>query len=119
MEVSVTEEHELDDVDNVLVLKTGNYMLAQFLIGALDEEEIPYLAKGLGGEDRIGAGAITHRGFNPPGLAEIYVSPEDFDRAKELLDSLEGEDFEDFDEDDEDDDESEEEDILFEDDDDR
>jgi hypothetical protein len=118
MEVGVTEEHELDDVDNVLLLKTGNYMLAQFLTGALDEEEIPYLAKGLGGGDRISGGAITHRGYNPPGLAEIYVNQEDFDRARELLDSLEGEDFEDFDGEDDDTDIDADED-FFDDDDDR
>lgn len=115
----MTEEHELDDVENVLLLKTGNYMLAQFLTGALDEEEIPYLAKGLGGNDRVGAGAITHRGFNPPGLAEIFVSSDDYDRAKELLDSLEGEDLEDFDEETEDVVGEEEDDLFMDDEDDR
>jgi len=121
----VSEEHDLDESENVLLLKTGNYMLAQFLIGALDEEEIPYLAKGLGSDDRIGTGAITHRGFSPPGLAEIFVNPDDYDRAKELLDSLEGEDLEDFDDDlDEDeeddlDDDDEDEDYFDDDDDDR
>ncbi len=117
----MSEDHEIDESENVLLLKTGNYMLAQFLIGALDEEEIPYLAKGLGGDDRVGGGAITHRGFSPPGLAEIFVSQEDYDRAKELLDSLEGEDFEDFDEDEEEDEELEddEDDYYDEDDDDR
>lgn len=101
----MSEEHELDDSENVMLLKTGNYMLAQFLTGALDEEEIPYLAKGLGGDDRVGGGAITHRGFSPPGLAEIFVNHDDYDRAKELLESLEGEDLDDFDDDMDDDDE--------------
>jgi len=114
----VTEEHDLDDVESVLLLKTGNYMLAQFLIGALDEEEIPYLAKGLGGGDTVDAGSITHRGYAPPGLAEIYVNQEDFDRGKELLDSLEGDEFEDYDEDDDDSDVDDDDDYYDDDDDD-
>ena len=118
----MSEEHELDDAENVLLLKTGNYMLAQFLVGALEEEEIPYLAKGLGGNDRVSGGAITGGAFSPPGLAEVFVNQEDYERAKELLDSLEGEDFEDFDEEEEDDEndaEDEDDDYYDEDDDDR
>lgn len=93
---------DIDESDSILLLKTDNILQAQFLVGALEEEEIPFVAKRLGLPDRAG-GAITHTAFDAPGPAEIYVSADDYDRAKELLDSLEGQAIGDFDEDDDDD----------------
>lgn len=111
------EQQEMDDADSVLLLKTDNYLQAQFLIGALEEEEIPFVAKRLSSSDPK-RGAITHVAYDAPGSAEIYVSAEDYDRAKDLLESLEGEGIANFDED-EDEDEESDEDYFDEDDDER
>lgn len=108
-ELTAEEQAEIDDGESVLLLKTDNYLQAQFLVGALEEEEIPFVAKRLSSTDPV-RGAITHTAYDAPGTAEIYVSAEDYDRAKELLDALEGEGLSSFDEDDDDidDDEREE-----------
>jgi hypothetical protein len=113
--ISSQEQQEMDDSDSVLLLKTDNYLQAQFLIGALEEEEIPFVAKRLSSTDPS-RGAITHVAYDAPGAAEIYVSADDFDRAKDLLESLEGDGIADFDDDESEEDESA--DDLFEDDDD-
>lgn len=110
------EQQEMDDSDSILLLKTDNYLQAQFLIGALEEEEIPYVTKRLSSTDPS-RGAITHVAYDAPGSAEIYVSSEDYDRAKDLLESLEGDGIASFDDDDENDEESDE--NFFEDDDER
>ncbi|MBK7093009.1 MAG: DUF2007 domain-containing protein [bacterium] len=114
----ITEEaqQEMDDSDSILLLKTDNYLQAQFLIGALEEEEIPFVAKRLSSTDPT-RGAITHVAYDAPGSAEIYVSSEDYDRAKDLLESLEGDGIANFDDDDDEEEESEE--NFFEDDDER
>ncbi len=111
------EQQEMDDSDSILLLKTDNYLQAQFLIGALEEEEIPFVAKRLSSSDPM-RGAITHVAYDAPGAAEIYVSAEDYDRAKDLLESLEGDGIANFDED-EDEEEDEAEDFFNEDDDER
>ncbi|MCC6962849.1 MAG: DUF2007 domain-containing protein [candidate division Zixibacteria bacterium] len=112
------EQAELDESDSVLLLKTDNYLQAQFLVGALEEEEIPYYTKRLSSSDPV-RGAITHVAYDAPGAAEIYVSADDYDRAKELLDALEGEGLSNFDEEDEEADEDEREDFYDEDEDER
>lgn len=114
----VTDEsqQEMDDSDSILLLKTDNYLQAQFLIGALEEEEIPFVAKRLSSTDPS-RGAITHVAYDAPGSAEIYVSSEDYERAKDLLESLEGDGIANFDDDDEDEEETDE--SFFEDDDER
>lgn len=99
--VTNEEQHEMDESDSILLLKTDNYLQAQFLIGALEEEEIPFVAKRLSSTDPL-RGAITHVAYDAPGSAEIYVSSEDYDRAKDLLESLEGEGIASFDDDDDD-----------------
>lgn len=109
-------QQEMDDSDSILLLKTDNYLQAQFLIGALEEEEIPFVAKRLSSTDPT-RGAITHVAYDAPGSAEIYVSSEDYDRAKDLLESLEGDGIANFDDDDDEEEESEE--NFFEDDDER
>lgn len=111
------EQQEMDDADSILLLKTDNYLQAQFLIGALEEEEIPFVAKRLSSTDPT-RGAITHVAYDAPGSAEIYVSSEDYERAKDLLESLEGEGIANFDDDDDEDEESDE-DYFDEDDDER
>ncbi len=110
------EQQEIDDSDSILLLKTDNYLQAQFLIGALEEEEIPFHAKRVGSTDPS-RGAIARAAFDASGSAEIYVSAEDYDRAKDLLESLEGEGIASFDDDDEEEEESDE--SFFEDDDER
>ncbi len=117
-EISAEEQAEIDDGESVLLLKTDNYLQAQFLVGALEEEEIPFVAKRLSSTDPV-RGAITHTAYDAPGSAEIYVSAEDYDRAKELLDALEGEGLSSFDEDDDDVDDDEREEYYDEDEDER
>lgn len=117
-EISSEEQAEMDDSDSILLLKTDNYLQAQFLVGALEEEEIPFVTKRLSSADPV-RGAITHTAYDAPGTAEIYVSADDYDRAKELLDALEGEGIGNFDEDDDEIDEDEREDFYDDDDDER
>ncbi len=117
-ELTAEEQAEIDDGESVLLLKTDNYLQAQFLVGALEEEEIPFVAKRLSSTDPV-RGAITHTAYDAPGTAEIYVSAEDYDRAKELLDALEGEGLSSFDEDDDDIDEDEREEYYDDEDDER
>lgn len=112
----MSDGYELDESESVLLLRTANYMRAQFLIGALEEEEIPFLVKGLGGGDLINGAAITSRSLTAAPQTEIYVGPDDYERAKGILESLEGAGFQDLDEDDE---EAEEDEEYFEEDDDR
>jgi hypothetical protein len=82
-----------DDTDSVLLLETDNPLQAEFLVGVLEEEDIPYVAKGLGITDIFGGSAsaeIKQGAFSSPGPKRIWVNPADYDRAKELLDSLAG-----------------------------
>jgi hypothetical protein len=65
-----------DDVDAVLL-----------------DQDIPCLVKGLGITDGLGgagSGAVPYGVFSSPRAIEIYVSDHDFDRAKEVMDSLQG-----------------------------
>ncbi len=109
-------QQEIDDPDSILLLKTDNYLQAQFLIGALEEEEIFFVTKPPSLTDPA-RGAITRRANDAPGSAEIYVNAEDYDRAKDLLESLEGEGIVNFDDDDDEEEDAEE--NFFEDDDER
>lgn len=110
------EQQEMDDSDSILLLKTDNYLQAQFLIGALEEEEIFFVTKPPSLTDPA-RGALSRRANDAPGSAEIYVSAEDYDRAKDLLESLEGEGIADFDEDEDEEEELDED--FFDDDDER
>lgn len=110
------DQQEMDDSDSILLLKTDNYLQAQFLIGALEEEEIFFVTKPPSLTDPA-RGALSRRANDAPGSAEIYVSAEDYDRAKDLLESLEGEGIANFDDDDEEEEETDE--SFFEDDDER
>ena len=86
-----------DDVDAVLLLETENTLRAEFLVGALEQEGIPYVARGLGLTDSLGGavgGDVSHGAFSSPRPASVRVNPRDYDRAKALLDSLEGEELE-------------------------
>lgn len=85
-----------DDVKSVLLLKTDNYLKAELVAGELDEAGISYWAKRLGTGSRLGGmatGAISHDILDAPKPAEIYVLPDDLDKAKEIVESFEG-DFE-------------------------
>lgn len=79
-----------DDVAAVLLYKTDDYMLAQLIVSALEEQDIPCWAKRLG-MGRLGSsatGAITHSVYDVPKTAEIYVHPDDLESAKEILEGL-------------------------------
>ena len=82
-----------DEIDSVTLLETYDPMGAQLLAGALEEADIPYQAKGLGLTDSIGGaiGAYVPQGsFSSPGPIVVRVNPEDYDRAKEIMESLQG-----------------------------
>lgn len=85
-------EHD-DNVDAVLLLETDNVLQAEFLAGALEEQGIPYVARGLGVTDGLGGSAgmdVKQGAFSSPGPKRIWVNPTDYDHAKELLESLDG-----------------------------
>ena len=82
-----------DDVDAVLLLKADNRLQAEFLMSALTEEGIPFVAKGMGIIDGLGGAggdSALHGAFSSQRAVEIYVNAGDFERAKEILDSLGG-----------------------------
>jgi hypothetical protein len=82
-----------DDVDAVLLLRAENKLHADLLVSALEDQDIPCLVKGLGITDGLGgagSGAVPYGVFSSPRAIEIYVSDHDFDRAKEVMDSLQG-----------------------------
>ena len=79
-----------EDVSSVLLYKTDDYMLAQLIVGALEQQDIPCWAKRLG-MGRLGSfmtGAITHSVCDVPKAAEIYVHPDDLELAQEILQGL-------------------------------
>ena len=82
-----------DDVDSVILLETTDALKAQFLAEALDQEGIPYYGQGLGFTDSIGGGLgadMPHGGFSSTGPMKIFVNPNDYDKAKAVMDSLQG-----------------------------
>ena len=78
------------NVSSVLLYKTDDYMLAQLLVGALEEADIPCWAKrlGMGRLGSMSTGAITHSVYDVPKTAEIYVHPDDLDQATAILQGL-------------------------------
>jgi hypothetical protein len=85
------EHRHSDNVRAVLILKTGNYLKAQLLVGALEEAGIPTWSKRIG-LGRLGGSitsAITHGVMDVPGIAEVYVNPSDLERAREIKRQLE------------------------------
>ena len=82
-----------DDVESIVLLETTDALKAQFLAEALDEAGIPYYGQGLGFTDSIGGGLgvdMPHGGFSSTGPMKIFVNPNDYDKAKTVMDSLQG-----------------------------
>jgi hypothetical protein len=82
-----------DKVDAVLLLKAENVMQAKFLASALDDADIPYVARGLGITDSIGGSAggdVAFGAYSSPGDPEIYVNPSDLEAAQKILESVRG-----------------------------
>ena len=82
-----------DEIDAVLLLKADNVMQAKFLASALDDADIPYIARGLGITDSIGGSAggdVAFGAYSSPGDPEIYVNPSDLAAAQKVLDSVSG-----------------------------
>ena len=82
-----------DEVDAVLLLKAESVMQAKFLAAALDDADIPYIARGLGITDALGGsvvGGVAFGAYSSPGGPEIYVNPSDLAAAQEVLDSISG-----------------------------
>jgi hypothetical protein len=85
---SVESSVDDDTADAVLLLKADSSLQAELLVAALDEEGIPYLAKGLGitdGLGGVGGGDVLSGAFSSPHAVEIWVNPSDLPRAKEVL----------------------------------
>ncbi len=82
-----------DEADAILLLRAENKLHADLLVSALEDQDIPCLVKGLGITDGLGgagSGDVPYGVFSSPRAIEIYVSDHDFDRAKEVMDSLQG-----------------------------
>lgn len=81
-------EHN-DDQDSVLLHKTNNYLQAQLIVSALEEANIPSLAKRLG--PKLGSmqqGGFSHSLMDGAKPAEIWINPADLDKAKDILESI-------------------------------
>ncbi len=88
MSLPVESSSNDDSVDAILLLKANNSLQAELLASALEEEGIPFLAKGLGivdGLGGVGGGDVMSGAFSSPRAVEIWVNPRDLDRAKELM----------------------------------
>ena len=77
-------------VDLVTVLKTGDVSLLLVAKSLLDAEGVPCFAEGEGVMESLGAGRIAASDM-PLGPARLRVHPEDAERARELLASLQPE----------------------------
>lgn len=74
-------------VDLVTVLKTGDVSLLLVAKSLLDAEGVPCFAEGEGVMESLGAGRIAASDM-PLGPGRLRVHPEDVERARELLASL-------------------------------
>jgi hypothetical protein len=82
-----------DEIDAVLLLKADSVMQAKFLAAALDDADIPYVARGIGITDSLGGSAggdVAFGAYSSPRGPEVYVNPSDLTAAQEVLDSILG-----------------------------
>jgi hypothetical protein len=82
-----------DKIDSVLLVKPESVMQAMFIAAALGNAGIPYVASGLGITDSIGGSAGGNVPFgaqSSPRGPEIYVNPSDLAAARNVLDSVSG-----------------------------
>ena len=77
-------------VDLVTVLKTADASLLLVAKSLLDAEGVPCFAEGEGVQESLGAGRIAASDL-PLGPGRLRVHPEDAERARELLASLQPE----------------------------
>jgi len=77
-------------VDLVTVLKTADASLLLVAKSLLDAEGVPSFAEGEGVQESLGAGRIAASDI-PLGPGRLRVHPEDADRARDLLASLQPE----------------------------
>ncbi len=77
-------------VDLVTVLKTADASLLLVAKSLLDAEGVPCFAEGEGVQESLGAGRIAASDI-PLGPGRLRVRPEDAERARELLASLQPE----------------------------
>jgi hypothetical protein len=82
--------NEEEWVDLVTVLKTADASLLIVAKSLLDAEGVPCAAEGEGVQESLGAGRIAASDL-PVGPGRLRVHPEDADRARELLASLQPE----------------------------
>lgn len=88
-------EQQPDDASSNMVklskvFESGDYVAIGLAKSLLDEAEIPYSVKNEGLQDLFTIGRIG-TGYNPlVGPIQIWVHPQDEDRALELLAQLEG-----------------------------
>lgn len=78
---------EAEWVDLVTVLKTADASLLLVAKSLLDAEGVPSFAEGEGVQESLGAGRIAASDL-PLGPGRLRVRPEDVERARELLASL-------------------------------
>ena len=86
-------ENPDDEIDAVLLLKADNVMQAKFLAAALDDADIPYVARGIGITDSLGGSAggdVPFGAYSSPRGPEVYVNPSDLAAAQKVLDSVSG-----------------------------
>lgn len=77
-------------VDLVSVLKTADASLLLVAKSLLDAQGVPCFAEGEGVQESLGAGRIAASDL-PLGPGRLRVRPEDAERARELLSSLQPE----------------------------
>ena len=90
----VAEKNPDDEVDAVVLMKTYDDLHARLVASALDEAGIPYRARGLGMVDSLGGamgGYVPQGPISSPGPIIVFVNPSDLDRAKEIVESMQGE----------------------------
>ncbi len=83
-----------DDIDALLLFESQDLLKLRFLLDLLDQEGIPYATRKLthyGGAASSDLTAMAQSTASTVGgIAQVYVAPPDLERAKELLEALEG-----------------------------
>jgi len=79
---------DADDLDLVTVVRTGNLAIISLAKSILESADLPFMTKGEGLQDLLGAGRLGS-GYNMVfGPVEILVRAGDVDEAEELLADL-------------------------------
>jgi hypothetical protein len=89
---------ESDDSQVVLAADSEDRLKVQFFSELLESEGIPHLTRHPGGYGRLTAPGMylaAPNASSPSGAIRVFVAPEDLDRAKELWESLQGQELSD------------------------